>query len=238
MIISFCFTIKIINSMENLERYQKMISKSVECAKKHHKVKFYTDEKTLPYLDINDVEIILIDTSNFYFVDDFKIHLLSIISDNEVLVDTDLFLFIELKLEKEKDIYVDFRDNSSKYWYTEYLKWFINNDIEKILPDFYKKDLQIPNIGILKIDNIQLKKEYIELYYKIREWVLSKDKNVDTGVSIILGQYLLGLIIQNKKYKVSYCFNDYNYYCHLSGPIKFEKDIVEKTLLKPNKKLL
>ena len=103
MIISFCFTIKIINSIDNLERYQTMISKAVNCAKEHHTVNFYTDAETLPYLDIEGVDIKLIDTNGFYFVDDFKIHLLSIISDEEILVDTDLFLFKELKLEDDKD---------------------------------------------------------------------------------------------------------------------------------------
>ena len=97
MIVSFCFTIKIINSMDNLERYQTMISKAVNCAKEHHKVIFYTDAETLPYLNITGVDIKLIETTNFYFVDDFKVHLLSIISDEEVLIDTDLFLFRKLK---------------------------------------------------------------------------------------------------------------------------------------------
>ena len=238
MIVSFCFTIKIINSINNLEIYQKMISKVVDCAKKYHKVKFYTDNETLSYLDIEGVEIELIDTNNFYFIDDFKVHLLSIISNEEILVDTDLFLFSELKLEEGKDIYVDFKDNSEKYWYGEYINWFIENGITDILPDFYKKNIQVPNIGILKIENEELKSEYINLYCKIRKWVLNKDIQINRGVSIILGQYLLALLIQNKKYKISYCFNDYNYYYHLSGPIKFENDIIDKTLSKINKKLI
>jgi hypothetical protein len=74
--------------MDNLERYQTMISKAVNCAKEHHKVIFYTDAETLPYLNITGVDIKLIETTNFYFVDDFKVHLLSIISDEEVLIDT------------------------------------------------------------------------------------------------------------------------------------------------------
>ena len=57
MIISFSFTIKIINSMDNLEIYQTIISKAVECAKKYHKIIFYTDTETLPYLNLSDVEI-------------------------------------------------------------------------------------------------------------------------------------------------------------------------------------
>lgn len=225
MIISFCFTIKIINSMDNLERYQTMISKAVECAKVHHKVLFYTDVETLPHLNIGDVEVKLIDTNGFYFVDDFKVHLLSIISDEEVLVDTDLFLFRELKLSNGYDACFDFMDDSRKVWYTEYLNWFINNGIKELIPEFGDNNISVPNIGVLKILNNNLKKEYIELYYRIRKWVLSKDENITRGVSIILGQYLLGLILV--KYTPYYCYNSKNHYVHLSGPSKFKKNILK-----------
>ena len=238
MTISFCFTIKIMNSINDLEDYQLMISKSVECAKQHHIVKFYTDTETLPYLQIEDVEIQLIDTTDFYFVDDFKINLLSIISDNEILIDTDLFLFRRLKLEDNKDIYVDFRDNSKKYWYKEYIKWFINNGIDELIPNFYTKDIYVPNIGILKISNNELKMEYLNLYYKIRKWILTKDIKIDRGVSIILGQYLLALLIEGGKYKISYCYNKNNHYSHLSGPLKFEPNILNNILLIKNKKII
>lgn len=235
MIISFCFTIKIINSMDNLERYQTMISKAVNCAKEHHKVNFYTDTETLPYLNLSGVEIKLIDTNDFYFVDDFKVHLLSVISDSEVLVDTDLFLFRELKLEDGMDMYADFMDNSKQIWYTDYLKWFSDNGINEILSDF-GNNISVPNIGILKIQNDKLKSEYIETYYKVREWVLQMDNKITKGVSIILGQYLLGMIIKN--YKVGYCYNSKNHYVHLSGPSKFKKTILDTIVPIKIKKLL
>jgi hypothetical protein len=236
MIISFCFTIKIINSIDNLKRYQTMISKAVNCAKEHHIVKFYTDENTLPYLNIEGVEVKLIDTSDFYFVDDFKVYLLSVISEDEILVDTDLFLFRELKLEDGMDIYADFMDNSKQKWYTEYLQWFIDNGVNELIPEFYNITINVPNIGILKIQNTQLKEEYVELYYKIRKWVLSKDNRITKGVSIILGQYLLGLLI--KKYKIGYCYNSKNHYVHLSGPSKFKKNILDTITPTKIKKLL
>lgn len=236
MIISFCFTIKIINSIENLEKYQTMIYKAVECAKIHHKVIFYTDIQTLPYLNLSDVDIKLVDTNGFYFVDDFKVYLLSIISDNEILIDTDLFLFRELKLENGYDAYFDFMDDSKKIWYTEYLKWFINNGIREIIPTFGMYDISVPNIGILKITNKELQKEYIELYHIVSEWVLTKDSNITKGVSIILGQYLLGLMLD--KYNVWYCYNKKNHYVHLSGPSKFKKNILDTIYPTKTKKLL
>ena len=231
MIVSFCFTIKIINSMDNLERYQTMISKAVNCAKEHHKVIFYTDAETLPYLNITGVDIKLIETTNFYFVDDFKVHLLSIISDEEVLIDTDLFLFRKLKLDDTADICVDFMDNSKQKWYTEYLNWFIDNGINELIPEFGQHTINVPNIGILKIKNIELKQEYKELYYKIKKWALSKDSEITKGISIILGQYLLAILLT--KYKVSYSYNQKNHYVHLSGPSKFKSNILNN--IQPNK---
>lgn len=236
MIISFCFTIKVINSISNLDIYQNIISKSIAFAKKYHKINFYTDTETLSYLNISDVDIKLIDTSNFYFIDDFKIHLLSIISDEEILIDTDLFLFNKLELEDGYDIYVDFKDSGKNKWYTQYLNWCIDNGIKEIIPDFDNLKIHPPNLGILKIKNKQLKLEYIELYNCIKKWILTKDKNINKGISIVLGQYLLGVILQHK-YKVYYCYGKHKYK-HLGGPQKFNKDILKQYLPDNKSKLI
>ena len=50
MVISFCFTIKILNKKSDLNLYVQMIEKSIECAKQYHKVKFYTDEETIKHI--------------------------------------------------------------------------------------------------------------------------------------------------------------------------------------------
>lgn len=224
MVLCFCFTIKILDNQGYLNNYVEMIEKAIECAKQHHKVKFYTDEETVGLLSIKDVEIHIIDTKDFYFVDDFKVHLLNIIEDNEVIIDTDLFLFAPLNLEGEYDLYVDFKDSSSKYWYTEYLNWFTSNGVKELFPDFNDEAITVPNIGVLKFKNKKLQKSYTETYAMLRSWVLSKDKNIDRGVSIILGQYLLGILMSSCS--VKYCYKNKNNYAHLSGPIKFEKNII------------
>jgi hypothetical protein len=210
-----------------MEIYQEMIGKSFECAKKHHEVKFYTDIETLPYLAHIETDKIIVDTEGFYFVDDFKVYLLKIINEDEVLIDIDLFLFSSFKLEDGHDIYVDFKDESTKSWYCEYLKYFVDNGITEIIPNFIQPMVYVPNIGVLKIENVKLKEEYINIYYKIREWVLQKDKNITKGVSIILGQYLLGLTLQNENYSVYYSYNGKNRYLHFSGPKKFKKGILD-----------
>jgi hypothetical protein len=231
MIISLCFTIKILNKQSDLNLYVQLIEKSIECAKQYHKVKFYTDEETIKHISIKDVEIQIVNTNDFYFVDDFKIYLLDIIGDDEVIIDTDLFLFAPLNLGDDNDLYVDFKDHSGKDWYIEHLNWFINNGIKELFPNFNDKIIQVPNIGILKFKNKELQKNYIETYNIVKNWVLSKNENVDKGISIILGQYLLGMLMVG--YNVKYCNKNKNHYIHLSGPIKFEKNIINNII--PNK---
>ncbi len=173
----------------------------------------------------------MVNTDNFYFVDDFKVYLLDIVEDDEVILDTDLFLFSPLYLEGGCDLYVDFKDHSGKDWYIEYLDWFIGNGITELIPNFNNEVIPVPNIGILKFKNKELQKKYTETYYIIKKWVLSKDKNIDRGISIILGQYLLALLMSN--YKVKYCHKNKNHYIHLSGPQKFEKNVIDNIM--PNK---
>lgn len=228
MLISFCFTIKILNNQSDLNLYIQMIEKAIECAKQFHKVKFYTDEETLSRLSIKDIEVEIVNTNDFYFVDDFKVYLLDIVKDDEVIIDTDLFLFSPLHIDQGNDLYVDFKDHSGKDWYIEHLDWFIKNGIREILPSFDEKIIPVPNIGILKFKNKELQTKYTEIYYTIRDWVLSKDKKINRGVSIILGQYLLGMLISD--YKIKYCYKNKNHYVHLSGPSKFEKNVVDKLL--------
>ena len=224
MVLCFCFTVRILSSKSYLNTYVEMIEKAIECAKQYHKVKFYTDEETSKLISATGIETNIVDTSDFYFVDDFKVYLLDIIEDNEVIVDTDLFLFAPLNLEGEYDLYVDFKDNSSKSWYTEYLDWFISNGVRELFPDFNDEVITVPNIGVLKFKNKKLQKRYTEMYSMLRSWVLSKDKSVDRGVSIILGQYLLGMLMT--EYSIKYCYKNKNNYAHLSGPIKFEKNMI------------
>ena len=238
MIVSFCFSKKLMQDESNMEKYQAIIFKSVSCAKLYHNVKFYTDVETIPYLEHIDIKKTIIDTSDFYFLDDFKIHLLSIIDENEILIDTDLFLFSKLNLKNDCDICVDFKDNCTKNYYPTYLKFFIENGIDEIIPSFQQPIIYVPNIGILKILNNELKKEYINLYYKVRNWLVLKNKNIDRMASIILGQYLLGLILENKKYTIDYAKLNNNRYLHFSGPGKFNMDLINNIGVVNQKKII
>jgi hypothetical protein len=225
-VISFSFTTKLLFNTSNTKTYLELLNKSIKFAKRYHKVKLYTDDVTLPIVSNIDVDIVLVDTTGFRFIDDFKVYLLSHTSDDEVLVDVDLFLYKPLYLKDGCDIWVDFKDNSSNGWYRDYVKYCVDNGICNILPDFVQSSMSIPNIGILKIDNPYLKLDYIHSYNKIRDWLFTLDDEPNIGLSIILGQYLLGLLLKDGKYKVSYCHRNSNDYIHLSGPVKFREGIL------------
>jgi hypothetical protein len=236
MNISFSFTTKLLIDTSNTKTYLDLLNKSIKFAKRYHRVKLYTDDVTLPIVSNIDVDIVLVDTTGFRFIDDFKVYLLSHISDDEVLVDVDLFLYKPLYLKDGWDIWVDFKDNSSNEWYKDYIKYCTDNGIVTILPDFIQSSMSIPNIGILKIGNPTLKKDYIKLYNKVRYWLFTLDDTPDIGLSIILGQYLLGLLLKDGKYKIFYCYGNGNDYIHLSGPVKFKEGILNS--IEYNKKLI
>jgi hypothetical protein len=215
-----------------LDFYMKMLYKSIYAAKEHHKVILYTDELTLPHLHHINVEKRIVDTTEFYFMDDFKIYLLDNISDEEVLVDTDLFLWNPLSMPDGYDLYVDHRENARKWWYTDHYQYFIDGGITNIVPTFNKEVIHAPNIGIFKFKNEELKRSYIELYNVVRKWALDKPVRYP-GASVILGQYLLGILLTDKKYKVCYLNKvDSNYYTHYAGKTKFKKNEIDNIVIK------
>lgn len=233
MIISFSFTLRIMPPEDGLlEFYMKMLYKSIYTAREHHRVVLYTDELTLPHLSHINVEKRIVDTTEFYFMDDFKIYLMDNISEEEVLVDTDLFLWKPLSMPDGYDLYVEHRENARKWWYTEHYQYFIDGGIQDIIPNFNKEVIHAPNIGIFKFKNEELKRNYIELYNKVRKWTLDKPI-IYPGASVILGQYLLGILLTEKKYKVCYMRKvEDNYYTHYAGKTKFKEGAIDNLIIK------
>ena len=238
MVICLCFTKKVLSNLDNLGLYKEMLSKSVEFAKKFYKVILYTDNETLPDLEGIEVEKRLIDSSDFYFIDDFKVNLLEkVLREDDVLIDVDLFLFKPLNLKEGYDLYVDYKEKSTEDWYTQYIDVLLEHGIRDLIPEFGSKTYFPPNIGIIKFTNLEYKKEYIKTYNKLKNWIKDKNITLDRGASMVLGQYTLALLNSDNKYRIYYCRNQNtgNNFLHLSGPIKFEKDALKKYL--PNTKL-
>lgn len=241
MVICLCFTKKVLTDLDNLGLYKEMLSRSVEFAKKFYEVILYTDNETLPDLKEIEVEKRLVDSSDFYFIDDFKVYLLEkVLCNDSVLIDVDLFLFKPLNFKEGFDLYVDYKEKSTEKWYTRYIDILLENGVRDIIPEFGNRTYFPPNIGIVKFTNLEYKEQYIKLYNKLKTWIKSKNLNLDRGASMVLGQYTLALLNSDNKYRIYYSRNQNtgNNFLHLSGPIKFEKDALKKYLPDTRQKLI
>lgn len=241
MVICLCFTKKVLSDLSKLDLYKEMLSKSVEFAKKFYQVILYTDSETLPDLETIQVEKRLVDSSDFYFIDDFKVHLLDkVLCENSTLIDVDLFLFKPLNFQEGFDLYADYKEKSTEEWYTQYIDILLENGVKEILPNFGSKTYFPPNIGIIKFTNVEYKREYIDTYTLLKNWIVNKGLKLDRGASMVLGQYTLALLNVDNKYRIYYCRNQNtnNNFLHLSGPIKFEKDALKKYLPTSTYKLI
>ena len=226
MIISFCFTVKIMD-WSKLDFYKMLVYKSIETAKQHHKVILYTDSESLPHFEHLSVEKKVVDTTDFLFMDDLKIHLLTIMSRDEILIDTDLFLHKPLELPNGYDMYLDYTDLTTEWHYNIPYDYFVSKGIRESFPNYF--DTIVPysgNIGILHFTNDEFKQRYIELYSNVREWVLSLNEWYE-HTAVFLGQYLLGVVLHKSSYSVCPLKQTNNDYTHYASYLKFEDGVIE-----------
>jgi hypothetical protein len=240
MIISFSFTLRIMPPEEGLlEFYMKMLYKSIYAAREHHKVILYTDELTLPHLSHIHVEKRIVDTTGFLFLDDLKVHLLSIISSDEILIDIDVFLHKPLELPNDFDLYIDYMDLSYEWYYTQPYEYFVSKGIRTAFPNYFDNIIdQSGNIGLLYFKNDELKKHYIQLYHKVRSWILGLSEGYEHS-AVFLGQYLLGVVLHRMDYKICYLKLTNNDYTHYAGQQKFKNNVIDNIPIEyPPKKLI
>jgi len=227
MIISFCFTTKIMD-WSILDFYKMLVYKSIETAKQYHKVVLYTDEESLSHFEDVTVEKRIVDTTGFLFMDDLKIHLLTIIGENEILIDTDLFLHKPLELPNGYDLYLDYKDPTTEWHYDVPYNYFVSKGIRNAFPNIFDEIIHHSgNIGILYFTNKTFKEKYIELYYKLREWIIGLD-NWYEHTAVFLGQYLLGVVWYESDYKVCPLKETDNDYTHYASYLKFEDGVIDK----------
>ena len=87
--------------------------------------------------------------------------------------------------------------------------------------------------AFLKINNKKLLKEYIELYEYYSKDIIDKKDEKLSDYSMILGQYLLGMLLFEGNYSYLYMrgVNKGSKYSHLAGPNKYEKFKVNKQVI-------
>lgn len=228
----YCFSKNLAVDEEQYNINLFLLKESIKLLKKHYSYRIVTDKDT--YLDLVGLCNILqvVDTSSFNFLDDFKISMLSKLEENEILVDPDIFVYKEIKFNTDTDIIFEFKDKPNRYWYQDDIK-----DIKGTL--LYEKIMSIenipfvPNIGFLKISNPTLLSNYKKLYEYYKKDLFEKLDFNFPRFSILLGQYLLGILLYEGNY--SYIdiksANTGKVYEHLSGPNKYRKYMSNKPLI-------
>ena len=113
----YCFSKKLSDNDDNFEKILYSLEKSIEYNSKFHKVKVYTDSLTYQFIEHLNIEIEIYPFSKFRFLDDIKIQTLPLLTENEVLIDPDVFLFKELCLNEDSDAIFERPEKLSDPWY-------------------------------------------------------------------------------------------------------------------------
>lgn len=219
----YCFTKRLATSADKYTISLKVFRDSVKFLSRYYSYKVYTDLETIEDIKGFAESITVINTDNFIFLDDFKVFVLGIVEDNEIIIDPDVLIYNKLTANYNSDIIFCHRDLPSQPWYQEN----IENINGSLLYSRIEKDGEIPfipNLGFLKINNSKLLTDYITQYSLYRNDLLSRFTGNLYGASILLGQYLLGILL----YEGNYSYfnhrdnNSKEVYVHLAGPQKFE----------------
>ncbi len=175
-------------------------------------------------------------TDTFLFWDMYKIIPLEN-SNKGILVDGDILFHNNLpKLDTNVDMYFDEWES----WIDDYdkgVKELTEMGLQSVIPEWEYKPQRVINIGVLKINNIELLNKYIDSWYLMHEFCkLHKNNSKYFYIyGTIASQYLLTLI--SKEYNIKNISNRLGkpneYYTHFvgkqkynSGPIPINKSII------------
>ena len=172
----YCFSKNLAVNEEQYAISLTLLKQSIKLVSKHSNYRLVTDDST--YKDLKNLsnDITMIDSSDFKFLDDFKLSLLKDLKFNEMLVDPDILMFKKPMVDSNTDLIFDYKDSPRKYWYEEDIRavegMLLYDKIKSV-----KKLPFVPNIGFLKINNKKLLTDYIEQYSYYRKDILNKFDN-------------------------------------------------------------
>lgn len=230
----YCFSKKLSVDESKFQITLNCLKKSIELSSNYHKVKIVTDLSTMKFLTEINVEKEIYKFENFDFLDDIKIQLLPKLKKNEVLIDPDVFLFSELKIDANCDIFLERPEKITDEWYKKDYIDSLEYAFSKKLKFESKGDI-VGNIGIIKIFNKELLNTYIKEYNNLKTLSKSDNKQLPKfpKFSILFGQLLLQNIIDSFEYDFKFAKNNKeNKYYHLAGEQKYKIGYVDKLLNK------
>jgi hypothetical protein len=226
----YTFTKKL-SKEANFEKLVKIYKESYKNNIRFHNIILYTNTESAYLFEDTFDKIILKDFDNVLLLDDYKYKVLNDLNDEDILFDSDIFLTQKLYINDNFELICDQNIKNILHtpfytYYKDTIDLFLENKIEDTIP-FFKKINYAPNIGILKFKNKTIEREFLEYYWKMKNWFINSNLELshnliqnDNRVSAVFGQYLLGLFANEQKINISF-LSDKNLYSHLSGDAKF-----------------
>jgi hypothetical protein len=164
-------------------------------------------------------------TDEYIFWDMFKIKAIDNETDH-MLVDGDVIFDNKFpEISNDVDVYFDAWES----WmgiYDDCVKELTELGIGSVIPEWRYEKQRVMNIGTLRINNLELKKTYIDRWYKMHEFCKERENEIETieMCGTIAAQYLLTLLCTNSKkiHNFSNVLGKPNgFYTHHVGPLKY-----------------
>ena len=226
----YCFSKQVSVTEEQYAIILEVLNESVNLLKRFFSYRIVTDDLTYEDLKNLSPNIEIVNSENFVFLDDFKIELIKGLKENEILIDPDILMKKRAKYSLDADLVFEHKEEVT-HWYGKVIEEIKGTLLYDRIKNHQKLTF-VPNIGILKINHPNLLSDYIETYYLYRKDLLSKFKTNQSIYSNLLGQYLLGILLQEGNYSYFYLrsVNTPKVYIHLAGPQKYKK-LNQKTVI-------
>jgi len=192
---------------------------------KYYEFLFLTDEKSFKYLGSpSNINVKFYNTSEFKFIDDFKVALLPQLTKDDLIIDFDIILYSPISIDYSFDLIIDRYEEDWAYEKV-YLKLIDKIPFDDIKSYFLNiKYTGIPNIGIFKIINEKLLADYCTEYYTLRTKFITLSETIGFNYrpySALFSQFIL-MNMKNKNSSTTFSANIANRYKHLNGDIKYK----------------
>jgi hypothetical protein len=214
---------------DNLDKLLKSYELSIKLSSQYHNIKLYTDEYGADKLGNFVDEVRFLKKNKNYLWSEAKFEALSTESIDSIIIDGDIFLDSNLKYDNDGVVFHNYDSQSViDFYYTSAILEFDAYNIIDVFP-YWKTDCKKAiNIGILGFFSEELKKEYLDFYYKIKDWYFTiyptkLHKRLDT---MVIGQYSLGCLLDSKCVKEQ-PLETTNNYSHFHGGIKYENFFIK-----------
>lgn len=199
------------------EQIHQLYYKSIECGSKFYKTCVYTTVYGYEiFKGIVDEIVIVPESFKYTFLADLKFYVIEKERSPFILIDGDLFIESELKIDTDCDFGVEYEITTDvPRQYLIYNKYFVNEGIKSVLPYWENKHPSY-NLGLIYVNNQTHLNELCKDYAKVKDFFNTKiNPKYDLDQPSVTGaQYFFYLFCNHHKLKVDF-FKQKNNYVHL-----------------------